>query len=268
MDAFFGTRRRRRPRPAAAHPARRRRDPAARARPGRDRVRRRGADHRRHRRALHHLRRRRHRGRHPPGHLRDLRRPRRGPVGAAHLPRPGRLVPALPGLPGLRHGHPAPVPDLRRRRPGPHPPLADREDPGRASRTACGSAWPSRARSAPAAAPAGDLYVEIHERPHDVYSRKGDDLHCRVTVPMTAAALGTRLTIKTLDSEETVEVKPGHPAGVDAAHPRQGRAAPARPGPRRPLRPPRRADADQARPPTRSGCCASSPRPAARRSPS
>ncbi|HEU4423192.1 MAG TPA: DnaJ domain-containing protein, partial [Pilimelia sp.] len=39
----------------------------------------------------------------------------------------------------------------------------------------------------PGGGPAGDLYVEIHERPHDVYSRKGDDLHCRVTVPMTAA---------------------------------------------------------------------------------
>ncbi|MFX0595195.1 molecular chaperone DnaJ [Melissospora conviva] len=59
----------------------------------------------------------------------------------------------------------------------------------------------------------GDLYVEIHERPHDVYSRKGDDLHCRVTVPMTAAALGTRLTIKTLDSEEAVEVKAGTQPG-------------------------------------------------------
>ncbi|SCL61280.1 molecular chaperone DnaJ [Micromonospora yangpuensis] len=59
----------------------------------------------------------------------------------------------------------------------------------------------------------GDLYVEIHERPHDVYSRKGDDLHCRVTVPMTAAALGTRLTIKTLDSEETVDVKAGTQPG-------------------------------------------------------
>lgn len=59
----------------------------------------------------------------------------------------------------------------------------------------------------------GDLYVEIHERPHDVYSRKGDDLHCRVTVPMTAAALGTRLTIKTLDSEEQVDVRPGTQPG-------------------------------------------------------
>jgi molecular chaperone DnaJ len=59
----------------------------------------------------------------------------------------------------------------------------------------------------------GDLYVEIHERPHDVYSRKDDDLHCRVTVPMTAAALGTRLTIKTLDAEEVVEVRPGTQPG-------------------------------------------------------
>ncbi|GAA2579046.1 molecular chaperone DnaJ [Dactylosporangium fulvum] len=61
----------------------------------------------------------------------------------------------------------------------------------------------------PGGGPPGDLYVEIHERPHDVYSRKDDDLHCRVTVPMTAAALGTRLTIKTLDGEETVDVKAG-----------------------------------------------------------
>ncbi|HEY7174822.1 MAG TPA: DnaJ C-terminal domain-containing protein, partial [Micromonosporaceae bacterium] len=65
----------------------------------------------------------------------------------------------------------------------------------------------------PGGGPAGDLYVEIHERPHDVFSRKGDDLHCRVTVPMAAAALGTRLTIKTLDSEETVDVVPGTQPG-------------------------------------------------------
>jgi molecular chaperone DnaJ len=65
----------------------------------------------------------------------------------------------------------------------------------------------------PGGGPAGDLYVEIHERQHDVFSRKGDDLHCRVTVPMAAAALGTRLTIKTLDSEEVVDVNPGTQPG-------------------------------------------------------
>lgn len=66
----------------------------------------------------------------------------------------------------------------------------------------------------PGGGPAGDLYVEIHERPHDIFSRKGDDLHCRVTVPMTAAALGTRITIKTLDTEETVDVRPGTQPGA------------------------------------------------------
>jgi molecular chaperone DnaJ len=66
----------------------------------------------------------------------------------------------------------------------------------------------------PGGGPAGDLYVEIHERPHDVYSRKGDDLHCRVTVPMTSAALGTRLTIKTLDSEEQIDVRAGTQPGA------------------------------------------------------
>src|SRR5262245_3486883 len=65
----------------------------------------------------------------------------------------------------------------------------------------------------PGGGPPGDLYVEIHERPDDVYSRKGDDLHCRVTVPMTAAALGTRITIKTLDPAETLHVRPGTQPG-------------------------------------------------------
>jgi molecular chaperone DnaJ len=65
----------------------------------------------------------------------------------------------------------------------------------------------------PGGGPPGDLYVEIHERQHDVYSRKGDDLHCRVTVPMTAAALGTRLTIKTLDGEENLDVRSGTQPG-------------------------------------------------------
>lgn len=61
--------------------------------------------------------------------------------------------------------------------------------------------------------PAGDLYIEVHERPHDVFSRKGDDLHCRVSLPITAAALGAKLTLKTLDGEEVIEVKPGTQPG-------------------------------------------------------
>ncbi|MGI9092646.1 MAG: molecular chaperone DnaJ [Mycobacteriales bacterium] len=66
----------------------------------------------------------------------------------------------------------------------------------------------------PGGGPAGDLYVEVEERTHDVFSRDGDDLHCRVTLPMTAAALGTSLTLTTLDGEEVVDIKPGTQPGA------------------------------------------------------
>ncbi|HEV7870467.1 MAG TPA: molecular chaperone DnaJ [Modestobacter sp.] len=61
--------------------------------------------------------------------------------------------------------------------------------------------------------PAGDLYVEVHERPHDVFTRDGEDLHCRVTLPMTAAALGTTLKLETLEGHEDLTIKPGTQSG-------------------------------------------------------
>ncbi|MGY1637511.1 molecular chaperone DnaJ [Geodermatophilus sp. SYSU D00742] len=65
----------------------------------------------------------------------------------------------------------------------------------------------------PGGGPAGDLYVEIVERPHPVFTRDGEDLHCRVTLPMTAAALGTTLTLETLDGTEEVDIRPGTQSG-------------------------------------------------------
>ena len=47
----------------------------------------------------------------------------------------------------------------------------------------------------PGGGPAGDLYVEVHEKPHDVFLRDGDDLHCTVSVPMADAALGATVTV-------------------------------------------------------------------------
>ncbi|MDQ4038884.1 MAG: molecular chaperone DnaJ [Actinomycetota bacterium] len=61
--------------------------------------------------------------------------------------------------------------------------------------------------------PAGDLYVEIRERDHDIFTREGADLHCRVSLPMTAAALGTTLSLTTLDGEQEIEVRPGTQSG-------------------------------------------------------
>jgi molecular chaperone DnaJ len=47
----------------------------------------------------------------------------------------------------------------------------------------------------PGGGPAGDLYVEVHEKQHDVFVRDGDDLHCTISVPMVDAALGTTATV-------------------------------------------------------------------------
>ncbi len=61
----------------------------------------------------------------------------------------------------------------------------------------------------PAGGPAGDLYLEIRERKHEVFLRRGDDLHATLEVPMTAAALGTVLTLDTLDGPQEVDLRPG-----------------------------------------------------------
>ena len=53
----------------------------------------------------------------------------------------------------------------------------------------------------PGGGPAGDIYVEIHVAPHTTFTRHGGDLHCTVTLPMTAAALGTNLTLPTLEAD-------------------------------------------------------------------
>jgi molecular chaperone DnaJ len=47
----------------------------------------------------------------------------------------------------------------------------------------------------PGGGSAGDLYVEVHEQPHDIFIRDGDDLHCTVSVPMVDAALGTSVSV-------------------------------------------------------------------------
>lgn len=60
-----------------------------------------------------------------------------------------------------------------------------------------------------AGGPAGDLYVDVTQRAHDFLEREGDDLHARIEVPMTAAALGTVVDIETLDGPRELEVEPG-----------------------------------------------------------
>lgn len=57
----------------------------------------------------------------------------------------------------------------------------------------------------PGGGPNGDLYVEIVVAPHPVFQRDGNDLRCHLTVPMTAAALGTTMTLPLLEADLDTE---------------------------------------------------------------
>ncbi|MCL3860590.1 molecular chaperone DnaJ [Actinotalea sp. K2] len=65
----------------------------------------------------------------------------------------------------------------------------------------------------PAGGPPGDVYLEVRERRHETFVRRGDDLHCTLELPMTAAALGTVLELDTLDGTREIDVRPGTQPG-------------------------------------------------------
>jgi molecular chaperone DnaJ len=58
-------------------------------------------------------------------------------------------------------------------------------------------------------APSGDLYVTVHVRPDNVFGRDGDDLTVTVPVSFAELALGTTLSVPTLDGKVGVRVPKG-----------------------------------------------------------
>jgi molecular chaperone DnaJ len=61
----------------------------------------------------------------------------------------------------------------------------------------------------PRGGPPGSLYVAVHVAPHPALKREGTELYYQATVSIAQAALGTRLTVPTVDGDEEVEIKPG-----------------------------------------------------------
>lgn len=49
--------------------------------------------------------------------------------------------------------------------------------------------------------PAGDLYVVVHVREHDLFERRGSDLYCDIPIKFTLAALGGTIDVPTLSNE-------------------------------------------------------------------
>jgi molecular chaperone DnaJ len=57
--------------------------------------------------------------------------------------------------------------------------------------------------------PPGDLYIEIRIKPHEIFERDGDDLHCKVPVGVTTAALGGTIEVPTLGTKAEIELPEG-----------------------------------------------------------
>ncbi|MGH3437470.1 MAG: molecular chaperone DnaJ [Sciscionella sp.] len=61
--------------------------------------------------------------------------------------------------------------------------------------------------------PAGDLFVKVHVGTHKVFGRSGNDLTVTVPVTYPEVAMGTKITVPTLDGKVTVKVPAGTSSG-------------------------------------------------------
>ncbi|PMC75413.1 MULTISPECIES: molecular chaperone DnaJ [unclassified Brachybacterium] len=66
-----------------------------------------------------------------------------------------------------------------------------------------------------AGGPAGDLFVELSVRDHELFEREGDDLVTTLAIPMTSAALGATIPLETFDGAQDVDVAPGSQPGEE-----------------------------------------------------
>jgi curved DNA-binding protein len=59
----------------------------------------------------------------------------------------------------------------------------------------------------------GDLYLKITVKPHPIFDRQGDDLHCDVDVDLYIAVLGGEVRMPTLNGEVSLKIPSGTNSG-------------------------------------------------------
>jgi molecular chaperone DnaJ len=62
--------------------------------------------------------------------------------------------------------------------------------------------------------PAGDLYVVIHVKEHEQFERQGSNLYASVPVTFAQAALGSEVTVKTLEGQQQLKIPAGTQTGT------------------------------------------------------
>ena len=71
-----------------------------------------------------------------------------------------------------------------------------------------------KGKGAPGEAGPGDLFIELHVKPHSTFSRKGENLLLTLPVTFAEAALGADLKVPTLSGDDvTVRLAAGTPTG-------------------------------------------------------
>ena len=61
--------------------------------------------------------------------------------------------------------------------------------------------------------PPGDLYVVLRVGDHEIFERQENDIHCRIPISFTQAALGATIQVPTLQGEEALSIPPGTQSG-------------------------------------------------------
>jgi molecular chaperone DnaJ len=64
-----------------------------------------------------------------------------------------------------------------------------------------------------AGGPAGDLYVLLHVRPHEIFVRQGADLVCALPLTYPQVCLGDEVDVPVLDGKARLHVPPGTQPG-------------------------------------------------------
>ena len=61
--------------------------------------------------------------------------------------------------------------------------------------------------------PAGDLYVVLHVREHEIFDRDGDDIICEVPIAFSVACLGGHVDVPTLEGRSQIRIPKGTQSG-------------------------------------------------------
>ncbi|HVF51220.1 MAG TPA: DnaJ C-terminal domain-containing protein, partial [Pyrinomonadaceae bacterium] len=62
--------------------------------------------------------------------------------------------------------------------------------------------------------PTGDLYVVIHVKEHERFERQGSNLYTSVPVTFAQAALGSEITVESLDAQQQLKIPAGTQTGT------------------------------------------------------